>query len=371
MSNQPQYQSILSRIKEANTGAADPKKKASGDQEAVHGIKDPADKGQKAVPEHPQGDDNKDQQRPADANQASGDPGGQAGEGKKLEDKDTNPGSTGTNVPATNNGKLKEDAATEPNTPISKIAKQSQSILAAIEAVTSSKSAAKTKEADGNVMKKEEASGKVAGQDDIPFEVTADVSQKIACSILANEERTAVVAGWLKEDSGAEKAASLIAAAQQEASEADMYAYKQAAYEQQLVEEFEALSPEEQEQIKAAHALLQQGLSHYKSDGEKQAFMGGAADAAAMMDAEAGGEEAMIPGGGEGELGPEEILALLEQLVASGQIPQEVAEQVAMELMTGEGGGMEPGMEPGMEAGAAPMPEEMKAASALVDSFTA
>jgi hypothetical protein len=44
-------------------------------------------------------------------------------EGNKLEDEATQPSGTGKNVPATQDGNAKEDAATSPTTPLGKIAK--------------------------------------------------------------------------------------------------------------------------------------------------------------------------------------------------------------------------------------------------------
>lgn len=369
------YQDIVSRIKNVDKEAST--KKAMGDQEAINGIKDPADKGTVSIPDHPEGDNNAAQQRPTDASQASGSPGGQAGEGQKLEDKNTNPVSTGKDVPSTTSGNAKEDAATAPNTPIDKIANQSKGILDAIASL--SKKASDKKEEDAGKKeagKKDEDAGKKAGDGNLDFEVTPEIFRKLAGAIFASEERAAQVSEWLKEDAGAEKAAELIAAAHKEASQYDEEMYKAAAYYGQLEAEWNALPKEDQEKIASIQNMLVKGAAQYKHEAEKVAFMGGAMDAGAMMDAEAGGEEPMIEGGAEGApLGPEEILALLEQLVAAGEIPPEVAEQVAAELMAGEGGGEDPAMmgeDPAMMEGGGemPMPEEMKMASALLSKFT-
>jgi hypothetical protein len=72
----------------------------------------------------------------------------------------------------------------------------------------------------------------------------------------------------------------------------------------------------------------------------KRAYAQGAMDGAAMEDT---GE---LPGGASPEPSPEEIMAVIEQLVASGQLPEEVAQQLMAEL-SGQGA-------PGAEGAAAP-----------------
>lgn len=82
----------------------------------------------------------------------------------------------------------------------------------------------------------------------------------------------------------------------------------------------------------------------------KAAYVGGAADAAAMEDA--GGE---LPGAGE-DISDEEILAVLQQMADAGEIPPEVFEQLAMLLSGGAAGGA-PAEDPMLAGAEAAAPE--------------
>ena len=109
------------------------------------------------------------------------------------------------------------------------------------------------------------------------------------------------------------------------------------------------------------------------------AFAQGAQDAAAMDESAAGGEEPQLPGGEEGGTpSPEEIVQVLQQMVQSGEIDEETAQQVLQILAQGgdeaaagadPAAGMDPaaaGASPEAAAGGEEVPKEVKAASAIL-----
>jgi len=85
-------------------------------------------------------------------------------------------------------------------------------------------------------------------------------------------------------------------------------------------------------------AVYERSGATLKTELEKRAYDAGAGDAAQMMDA---GEAGALPQEGEEIPQPsiEEIIAILEQLVQSGQIDEQTAMQIAQELM-GQGAGV-------------------------------
>lgn len=112
------------------------------------------------------------------------------------------------------------------------------------------------------------------------------------------------------------------------------------------------ISEDDADEILKTAALHEASLDEYDDVMLKQAYAEGMEDAAAMEEAGAAGGEPAVPMGGE-QLSMEDIKALLEELVASGQIS---AEEVAAALAEIEGGGA--GAEGAMPAeGAPPAPD--------------
>lgn len=113
------------------------------------------------------------------------------------------------------------------------------------------------------------------------------------------------------------------------------------------------ISEEDADEILKTAALHEAALDEYDDVMLKQAYAEGMEDAAAMEEAGAAGGEPAIPMGGE-QLSMDDIKALLEELVASGQIS---AEEVAAALAEVEGGGAaEAAAAPEDAAAAAPAP---------------
>lgn len=356
MSNPKDYRDVLAGIRARQ-------KQASGDQEAVHGMKDPANKGTVTPPDHPDGDSDKKKNLPASATNESH-------EGEQLTDKDTNPSSTGENVPGpVADGNTKEDAANSPTVPLSKIAKNISGVMEGIKNLQNKSAAAPAAPAKKTEETKSAGTEDVAGK----FEFTPEFHIKLASLILETEEGTKYAQELLRKAAGAEKAQELISAAlnqQQVALEYAAYnddmakraAYQQAQQEAAFEQLYKSASVEERKQIDKFASVHGAVLQILPTDFEKHAYMGGADAGAGMMEQEAAGQEPSVPGGGEEPLGMEDIVAILESLVAEGKIQPEEAQAIAEQLMGGEGGAGPEGGAPPAEQG---LPEEAKAASDL------
>jgi hypothetical protein len=310
--------------------------KQASDSEAVKGIKDPAEKGTVTPPNHPDGDSNDKKSLPEQTTVNT------SREGQDMTDKDTKPSGTGKNVPPVEeNGNAKEDAATAPDTPLSKIAQA----IASIQKLKAQPKGATAKEAGKATAQPKAAGQKDQALQDMDLGAVA-MHVKLASAILQTEEGVAMAETLLRKQAGAQAAAELIkAAGEQEwqwaqAAAQEEELQKQAAQAQAQWEEFtKTASKEEVEQVVKMAKIHERAQSKLEHDFEKQAYDMGAQDAAAM-------EEAMMAEGGEpipeeGEISDEEILMLLDEAVQSGEIDEETALALAEEILGGEAGGEE------------------------------
>jgi hypothetical protein len=186
-------------------------------------------------------------------------------------------------------------------------------------------------------------------------ELGADAHIKLAQAILEDEENYAVADRMLKRKMGADAAQDLLKAAaessaiakeQREQAQFIEYMNKHASEDEKaqfqaavMLAEFEkSASAEEKEKFQKIASAYQAGLEKCASDLEKKAFEAGAQDAALGMEAgmEAAPAEGEMPGG---EMGVEDLMALIMAAVESGEIPPEVAEQLLMALEAEAGGG--------------------------------
>jgi len=318
--------------------------KAAADSEALS-MKDPADKGEKEIPSHPDGDSKKKTMVPDQ--QAEN----KSREGQDVTDKDTKPSSTGENVPGpVEDGNAKDDAATSPDTPLSKIANKVPGLMDRIKNLS-------TATPEGT------PEGKAAGEQDQTLQnmqFTDAFHLKLASIILSSEEGINFAEKLVEKEAGLEAAHDLMKSAgeqqylmSKEAAEYAQWAEYVEQYAAQCEDQFNDLTKsaseeDMQEIIKLAqsHEAISNKFEH---DFEKQAYDVGAADAAGMEDVMAGGEE--VPG--EAQLNPEDILALLDQAVQSGELDEETAMMLAEQLLGGEMGGMDGGEEIPPEAMAA------------------
>lgn len=255
---------------------------------------------------------------------------------KTVENENTSKGGEQTEATTPGGGTV-----TEPESPAKQAAKRIQGVLGRFN--PEQKQAASKETAPDNAQQAPSNDGKRANEGLVNFDASYYV--KLAQTVNASEERKQIVEKWASEDYGAEVAAAIIKTASQTEEELDNYE-KQAAYErayfEELQEKFANLDEKDRANFEKFASIQTAHLSRYKTELEKEAYVLGVKQAAAIMDQ--GGE---LPPE-TAEPSPEEIMALVAQMVEAGEITEEEAEAILAELEAGQ-----------MEA----MPEEMKAAS--------
>jgi hypothetical protein len=208
--------------------------------------------------------------------------------------------------------------------------------------------------------------GEKAAAEDLANELPVDAYVKLASAILDSEEGLAFATALIKQAKGAEAAQALINNA---INAQEQFAKSAAAHQAggNLVEQIFANANDQERalliKVATAHqeqlAVIAQQASADSLEAEKAAYAQGAMDAGAMEESAAAPVEGMpaegaLPGGEE-ETSDEDIIAVIQQLVESGQLPPEVAEQLLVELQG------EAGAEP-MEGELPPETEEEKSA---------
>jgi len=335
------YQDILARVNDFNLQV----KEAQAKETCATKIpeEDPRYKGEKGIPNLEETDD---------TNKTKND---KSTEDAKLEDESTHPVSTGKNVPSTQDGNAKEDAFTSPTTPLSKIAEVNERVAAISQRISQFAGGKSASEVVGKTEKAEKQEGSKEANTELAGDFSDEFLRKMAYAIVETEGGLEAVEPILLKHAGQEEARELLTKA---ASEYDNLValseqiqneemYKMAAeYEavMQAEELLKSASEDEREMILKTAAVHDENCSQYDDYLLKVAYMAGAGDAAAMMDEEAAmpeGEEAGLPGAAQGEPSVEEIVQLLDAMVASGEIDEETAAQVVEQLA---GGGMEDGM---------------------------
>lgn len=340
------YTELASRVSAfQNARAKAASNNAGGDTEAVHGIKDPQEKG--TPPGGPRGSD-----RPEESAAAQNLPANAVNDGTTAGNFETKELGAGSNKksPTPISGDAKDQAATSPTTPLptmdpanksATIAQRAQTIAARIQGL--SKTAQNTSQSQSHSTNESAATD---------FNLGSEFLMKLACSILESEDGIKYAQEILTKKAGQEAAQELISGALNEqnewvkyasAEEEAQYAYAQQLQQAQEAEQYigELLKSASEEDLRAMDTmsnLHDTNLSQIQNEVEKAAYMQGADDAAAMMDAEEAGGEAMIPGAEEGEASPEEIIALLDAAVASGEIDEETALAAVEALVGAEGG---------------------------------
>lgn len=227
--------------------------------------------------------------------------------------------------------------------------------------------AAPAKVAEGKEKgeKNEKGEKKEAKADEL--ELTRDVLAKLAALMVASDEGRALANAVMAKEAGAEAAKELmdfVAVKQAEAEYAQGQADAQRAIQQAIFAAGQqdaiakmaaqqqatpapaSLTAEDMEYIKLGQAIADQGVA------DLQAAMGGG-DPAAM-----GAVPAEAPAaGGEGEISMEDLAAAIDQLVASGVIQPEEAQQI-MEYLASGGGEAAPAEAAPAEGGEAGEEEE-------------
>jgi len=195
---------------------------------------------------------------------------------------------------------------------------------------------------------------------------------KLASIVLADTDLRNAAEAKLQEALGAEVASDIIKAAAVMEQEANAIAELEAAGAFEAEELWKSASVEERATITKLAALHDYVRGKLATEVEKQAYDMGASAAADEMDqppmpagpeGAAPGPEGAAPGPeGAGEVTPEDIMAVLQQLVESGQLDEQTAQAILTEL---SGGGAPEGAAPeGAAPEGAPGQAEAEAAAA-------
>ena len=208
--------------------------------------------------------------------------------------------------------------------------------------------------------KKEEAEKKARKNEaeDVAAEMdgfTHDFHVKLASHLLSSEAGRDTVRQILSDAMSADAVDSLI----KNASNMEKQAAEVAKVENFVKEAMSKMDEGEREAFIKSAQFHQEEVAKLPSEMEKTAYQQGAMDAAAME--AAGGALPPIPAEGDAP-SLEEVVMILEQLVASGQIDPQMAEAILQELLASDPAAAEAAMAAGGGAGAMP-----KAASEKTD----
>jgi hypothetical protein len=328
---------------------------------------DPAEKG-KVSPKTTDGDDASKMALPG-----KGQPLSPATE--QLTDRTTNPAGVGENrEPMPASGDAKDKSVSSPTDPLSKIAGKAEDIVTRLRGLLKSSSEeAAAPAADPAAPAADPAAEPKAaatGAAETTVELTPEFHMKLAATILSSQEGVDLASSLLRKQAGVEAAQELMGNAlamhEKFASIATQQADEQA-QETELDNLIKSASPQDQEQIVKFAKTHDYCMRQIQDPIEKVAFAQGAMDAAAMDETAAATGQPGLPGA-EGEPSPEEILQVLQQMVAAGEIDEATAQQVVELLAQGMGGGEEAAGDPAAAEAAAEeeVPEEVKAAAALL-----
>lgn len=293
----------------ARKEAAEALYKSAADEEARTGIKDPNCKGTVSIPSFGDGADRSALRLPesAKSNTANGDANVLCTVSKPA---GTGEGSYITPV----NGDAKDEAAKSPTAALSKIAQQSQALKEAAAAMN-------------NTQPQQQAPTNT--KVDLPEQFRQDSSlmsklASISATMLATEEGRQAVSSYLEKEAGRQEVNGLLAQVQRELAQ-EMQ--KAAAAQQQ--QEVPMRGYAEFRKAAALAKTHEAWLESCQSDLEKLAYAQGAMDGEVAAEAMDAGMEPSIPGAD----GPteEDLMAVIQELVASGQVsPQEVNAVLAL-----------------------------------------
>lgn len=335
--------------------------KSAADEQALTGIKDPTSKGTVSIPGFGDGADRAAQGNPTNMTNF-----GEANKEHWLHDV-TKPNGVGQgSYPTPVDGDARDAAATSPTTPLDKIASETANLQAAIQNVMygETKEAAapaaapegETKEAaaaepakEAAPQAKEAAEKKVAATIELPvsFAQDANLMSKLAsigAIMVGTEEGRRATRIIMEKEAGYKEASTLVGMINDE-----MAKEAAAAYEAEMAKQASAQAPRQpgipyaafQKQA-AANLAHDQWVGGLKSDFEKAAYAQGAADGEAVADqVDEGAAAPEVPGAGE-EPSADDVIAYLQEMVASGQATQEEAEAILNALGDSANDGLTP-----------------------------
>lgn len=299
------FRDLFARAQACRQGALTSMSKSAADEEALTGIKDPTNEGTVSIPS---GDGDKASNRDLPTN-GSNEPDG----GDKMHHimDVTKPDGVGQGSYVTpRNGTAIDEAVNSPTKSLDKIAQLAGALQSSEQQAPVEEPAEKQATADVNM----------------PESLEYDILTKLAsigAYMLGSERGRQAVEQTIAHEAGIKEAAAIVNAA------GDMM--KQAAAQQK---EAEAALMIKAAAAEAAHTAW---LGSFKTDMEKQAYMAGAQDGAAMADAEAAGvsPEAIDAASAEG-MSDDEIMAMLQEAVAQGLISEEEVEAILAQAAQGD-----------------------------------
>lgn len=345
MRDSQSYEEVMARVRGLS-------KRGGTDTTAVSGIKDPAEQGEVTTPTDPKGEPGADTHIPSttpatDANGNTGLPAGKNLDPKTVLD--------GKQTPV-RDGAADDDVKSPTEKVAGTLAKIQQlrkNAGAVQETKTDEPSADKNASAKTGAPAKgkEPAAAKTdpdgvkSGSDEDVVALSHDVLFKLGCAIYEVEDGAKEATALLTKAAGAEKARELISAGQEaylNLIAAENEELEKVAFEQQLDEEIAAYvgeltkdaSEEDLAYIDQLSELHRAELDALETAEEKVAYAQGAQDDMMLEQAMAeGGEDADVPAG---PVSLEDVLAMLEEAVQSGQMTEEEAMAIAEELMAEE-----------------------------------
>ena len=299
------FRDLFARAQACRQGALTSMSKSAADEEALTGIKDPTNEGTVSIPS---GDGDKASNRDLPTN-GSNEPDGGAKMHHIMDV--TKPNGVGQGSYVTpRNGTAIDEAVNSPTKSLDKIAQ----LAGALQSSEQQAPAEKQATADVNM----------------PESLEYDILTKLAsigAYMLGSERGRQAVEQTIAHEAGIKEAAAIVNAA------GDMM--KQAAAHATIQQqEAEAALMIKAAAAETAHTAW---LGSFQTDMEKQAYMAGAQDGAAMADAEAAGvsPEAIDAASAEG-MSDEEIMAMLQEAVAQGLISEEEVEAILAQAAQGD-----------------------------------
>jgi hypothetical protein len=209
--------------------------------------------------------------------------------------------------------------------------------------------------------------------EDVEMPNSIEFLAKLATVILSTEEGRTLAQAQLERAHGAETAASLIKAAAVMEQQVNELAQAEDEGIAAAVEMFKSASEADKAVVVRTYEAHQANMEKLATEWEKQAYAEGAQDAAGMADMLGGGggempagpegappgaemgAEPPLPDPAQGQVPIEIIQQAIVEMVQSGELPPEAAEQVLQILMGGGGEGGAPGGDPMAAGGAPPM----------------
>ena len=293
------------------------------------------------------------------------------GKGGKGEASGKAPNGAGEGGHTAADGDAKDDAVSSPTDPsVAKTASKAKQLADAIKDKLLKKEATEEATEEKSAETLPELPAEEVAAD---FDENANAYLKIANLVMQHEEGRQLVNNLADREFGREAAENLI----KEAEELEMYeeamAQEEAHVAWQTEELLKSASEDDMKDIEKMLIAHNSNISNFEHPAEVEAYELGCKQAAMAMDA--GGEMPMGPeamggeeAGGLEDVSLDEVAQVIMEMVESGELDPQMAEQILAELAGAEAGGEE-GMPPEGEMGMEGMPPEEAEKLASVDAL--